>query len=649
MASRKEIDRLRQAANKRLVSKVPPEVVIPKGGIVQFATDPAGLGCDLYPRQGTLLKTMTLDIPNMTDFDYQVIEELTNGFVLDTDGFEYRGREGTPPDLFDRIEWCHSKGLSWFRNNVLVIGRRGSKNFCASIMVAWLVWKLVNLGNPQEHYQLPPDKPIRIFFVGTDLEAVKRNAFGDVVNMFRNAECFKPFLGASTTTMLTILTPAQLSSGARPGVDVGTIQIIATPTTATSGRGPAVICIVFDEIAHVQGAGSTADSIPVFNQMTPAAGQFETDALIIQISTPWEKTGQFYLSYCNTREVRPTDLKAANPNMFMVQQSSTGFYKDWDRAGQIPMWPGGETFRSGLRPKITQEFVDDEYRRDPESADTEYGGQFRANRHPYLTLVTIEAVFGPYQGVVLEHQSRGQLQGWYVAHGDPSRSNANFGFGIGHVEDDEHGYPNVIFDLLKVWLPSDFHNGVINYLDVNEEIFEYIKAFHLREVTFDQYSSVEPIQLLESRCRAAGLWWQPRIYERTATAAHNLRATEIFKTAVNAGLVHAPPHPLARAELEHLTREGDKIVAPTSGPVKTKDMADAMINVVYNLLHERTDEVFGALSGVRLRGSLPGGIPPRSEEKHPPDPHQQLSDFGRIRRRESGLYNPARGIHRKGR
>ena len=178
MTSPQEIRRLRKAASR----KKPPVFSLPQlelpGGIVQFATDPAGLGCDLYPRQGTLLKLMTLDVPNMTDFDYEVIEEFTNGFVLDTDGFEYRGREGTPPDLFERIEWCHSKSRSWFRNNVLVIGRRGSKNFCASIMVAWLVWKLVNFGDPQKHYQEPPDKPIQILFVGTDLDAVKRTLLG---------------------------------------------------------------------------------------------------------------------------------------------------------------------------------------------------------------------------------------------------------------------------------------------------------------------------------------------------------------------------------------------------------------------------------------------------------------------------------------
>ncbi|MBK5268520.1 MAG: hypothetical protein JJE47_13915 [Acidimicrobiia bacterium] len=548
----------------------------------------------------------------------------------------------------ERIDWCQQKGLSWFRHNVLVVGRRGSKNFCASIMVARLVWKLICYRDPQKHYQLPSGKPLRVLVVGPDLDSVKKNAFGDIVNLFRHAKSFQPYLGASTATMLSILTPAQLALGAQPGVDVGTIQIVAAATTATSGRGPAAIGIVFDEPAHVQGAGSTADSIAVFRQMTPAAGQFENDGLIIQISTPWEKVGQFYLSYCEGREVRPGDFKAAYPNTLMIQQASTGLYKDWERADQIPMWPGGPTYRGGLRPVITQEFVDEEYRRDPESADTEWGGQFRANRHPYLTVASIDRGFGPYQGVLLENKAHGYMHNRYVAHGDPSRSNANFGWAIGHVESDEFGHPHVVFDLLKAWLPGDYPNGVINYLEVNNEILEYITAFYLRVVTFDQYASAEPIQLLESRCRAAGMWWQPRIFERTATAAHNLRATEIFKTAWNAGLVHAPPHALARAELEHLTRHGDRIVAPTTGPVKTKDLADAMINVVYTLLHDRMDEVYAAFSGLQLRGSVQGGITPTPYVRDRGDPHQQLSNFGRdVRDRNLRSNNPARGLNRR--
>ncbi len=72
----------------------------------------------------------------------------------------------------------------------------------------------------------------------------------------------------------------------------------------------------------------------------------------------------------------------------------------------------------------------------------------------------------------------------------------------------------------------------------------------------------------------------------------------------------ATPHPFARAELEHLTRQGDRILAPTTGPVQTKDLADAIINVVYTLLHERMDDVYVAFWGVQLRGSVQGGIIP---------------------------------------
>ncbi len=102
MTSPQEIRKLKKAASQ----KNPPATAIPRpsepDGIVQFATDPEYLGCDLFPRQGTVLKMMTLDTANFTDFDFEVVGELMRGFVLDTDGFEYRGRAGIVPDLMER-------------------------------------------------------------------------------------------------------------------------------------------------------------------------------------------------------------------------------------------------------------------------------------------------------------------------------------------------------------------------------------------------------------------------------------------------------------------------------------------------------------------------------------------------------------------
>jgi len=145
---------------------------------------------------------------------------------------------------------------------------------------------------------------------------------------------------------------------------------------------------------------------------------------------------------------------------------------------------------------------------------------------------------------------------------------------------------------------TSFPGGTIDYLAVNEEIYSYVKKFSLRILTFDQYSSTQTIQDLQRRAHIEGLWCRPQIYERTATATQNHQGYELFKTVVNAGLLHAPPHDLARAELEHLTLKGDKVVAPGSGPVRTKDVADAMVNVVWTLLHEGSEEIFAGLAGL---------------------------------------------------
>jgi hypothetical protein len=300
-------------------------------------------------------------------------------------------------------------------------------------------------------------------------------------------------------------------------------------------------------------------------------------------------------------------------------------YVDHDRAGEIPMWPGGPHYRNGLKPKVTDDHIERQLELDPARARIEWYGQFGTVSDPYLDRDRIAVAFSPFQGRVLEQQTAGTFQWRYVGHADPSKSNANFGFAIGHVEEIDGG-PHVFFDKIHSWNPRDFPGGIIDYFDVNNDVYSDIQAFHLVEVTFDQYSSVQTIQDLQRRARLEGLHWNPRIYERTATADQNQKSYELFKTALNAGLIHFPPHDLARAELESLILKGEKVVAPSSGPITSKDVADALANVVWTLLHNRTDEIFSALSGLPLWGSQPGGL------LTPGSPHQQLSDFGRIQR-----------------
>ena len=141
---------------------------------------------------------------------------------------------------------------------------------------------------------------------------------------------------------------------------------------------------------------------------------------------------------------------------------------------------------------------------------------------------------------------------------------------------------------------------------------------------------------LRARVAGAGLPWRTTIDVRHASASQNWKAAEIFKTAINHGLVHAPPFELAQLELDGLQRTGQRIDHPSSGPVVTKDVADAMMNVVYTLLEERYDELFARLGGLRLRGTrlAPPGAPAPARPTSL-DPRAQLSAFGRAAARRA--------------
>ncbi len=171
-----------------------------------------------------------------------------------------------------------------------MLGRRGSKSFLAAIIVVWRLWNILALGDPQAHYRIPPNKKLIVHLFAADQTTLVRNGYGDVINLLQ-APCFEPYLGTSTSKMTSLLTPAQLARGARPGADVGNVQVVAAPTTSTAIRGPAVPVAWLDEFGHVNGAGSTADSVEIYTAAMPSLSQFTKD-WVTTVTPLGEQVGQ---------------------------------------------------------------------------------------------------------------------------------------------------------------------------------------------------------------------------------------------------------------------------------------------------------------------------------------------------------------------
>jgi len=654
MSKRSRIDRLARAQTAALgrIAGVPP-IELPD--IVTFVTSPQYLNRpNLYPKQALLLKVMSLDLDALTSYDHEVIAGWGGGFtaVGEPGDRRYEGAEGMPPDVLVRMEACLAEGRRWFREIVLVIGRRGSKGYLTALAAAYVVWHYLAHGNPQGHYGLEQTKRLTgMVFAGEHSQA-SDNLFRDLSRLVSSAPCFEPYVAATTKRALHLCTPRDLREGQRPARELASsasLVIDARPTTGLAGRGPAAFMTLFDELAHL-GVDTARSADELYEAAVPALDQFGVDGLIVQASSPASQLGKFYASYRAALALNDDDTPK-DPTMLTVQLPSWALYEDWELTnlpGGLSMLPDGPNFARIDKPALV---YGDAMRR-AEVANrsvfaVERRAQWRTSMNSFLDADVVDAVFAPHNGTVLAMQQHGRLGTEYVVHVDPAENRANFAIVVAHAgARDDRDLPHVIVDAIHVLEPADFADGRIDQVKGFQLIQRLIAAFAPVVVTFDQYQSALSIEMLRAWCDTQSLPRRPQIFEETATAPHNYRVASMFKSAAQLGLVHAPRHDLARLELLHLQEHDGKVDPPSFGPIRTADIADALFEVTTRLVGQDLDK-WHQLDNLPLGMSQAGGLPlagtsaPTAESLHWPGPS---GGTGMVRGR-SGRGMPARGRH----
>ena len=316
--------------------------------------------------------------------------------------------------------------------------------------------------------------------------------------------------------------------------EIATIFCKASSSVSTSGRGGTTIAIFYDEMAHMlAGTGSAKTGEEIYDAFQPSLDQFGPAGLTYLASSPFSKIGKFYDLYqqgritmdeYNAREgkmkistfaeeaaaqdidVDTDDLAAiAEPTFLIAQLPSWETYRDWDRSREIQVRPGRTRcfprWNSPVQFEPKEDGTPDEkvqyrrMRRNPDKFSVERGAQFATVQDAYLNEVMVDRMFAPPGWrPPLEQQHQGILAIRYRAHADPSRTNANFGFCIAHLEDappDEYGivWPHVIIDVLHVWKPEDFPDHTIDYVKVGEELDDYLIRFpSMTKMSYDQFN-----------------------------------------------------------------------------------------------------------------------------------------------------------------
>lgn len=698
-----------------LLSNLERSLVPQKVGIEEFAESSDYCGKTLYPGQLLMLKLFFL-------------EELTGEEEDTLDYWISGGRTGSEvavcPNIREKIAYLRDRNYDHFSEVVLVAGRRGSKGLVTGISMAKVMFDILSMDDPHRTLGIDVDKEIQFPCIAASETQAKINQYADFVSTIEGCAAFDKYVQKSLELEFKVATEADLrrmtaeaSKGRNLQRDTSKLRGMALAANSNTLRGIAAMASCMDEMAFMANGDDKSSASSVYKALKPSLDQFGRYAMMFCNSSPASKVGEFYDRHVEAMKPfdpnkMPGEDDNGTPLNFGIEFPSWLLYEGYKKSKHYPKkikkviqaspdWDPNELDEDGS-PLYSE---DDKLAiiaakameaANPESYKVERRGKFAEVVDSYLNPDMVDRVFkgipagySPEGIEILQPISANYGMGasnrfQYVAHLDPSSTTAGFGFALGHIEEFEDRYgemqKHVVFDIIKRWDPNHFPGKTIKWETVTKEVLGYIDIFRPYYVTFDQFQSHAPIQELRQKSQDLGIS-HVIIEEIFATGEKNWNRAEVFKTAINHGLVHAPmieEHPdveLASDELKFLqiirsTGRFPRVDKQDIGPVRTKDMADCMMvvvetligNVIAQQVRERAAKAvasFGSQGGYRLGGHEMGAQAHRQSNPAFAEAmgalaggrrgEQSLPGGGRVPWRAAIGGQSARGINRVGR
>ncbi|MDA4133538.1 MAG: hypothetical protein OK454_10525, partial [Thaumarchaeota archaeon] len=334
--------------------------------ILEYIEAPWGLAMRLYPAQRFLVK-LYYNLP-LDDRDKTIpISDMFNTTTL----YNFTEREYLTY-LFNEGRCNIGEQDHERRELVLASGRRAGKTTLSGIFASYEVYRLLNLHNPQEYYGLPNGNRIQIISVATDKDQAGL-LFNEVTTHLAKADYFKPFIANNTQSLINFRTPYDIekygpTARHQDGKFVSvygkaSLRVTFKSCIAKGLRGAGNIIVILDEVAHFQDKGqSSAEEI--YNAVTPSTAAFspknldtgmpiygsqtDTEARIILISSPLNRTGKFFELFHLAMSKQP-----GSENLLAIQ---------------APTWE--------INPTVPSSYYRSKFHADANVFMTEHGAQF---------------------------------------------------------------------------------------------------------------------------------------------------------------------------------------------------------------------------------------------------------------------------------
>lgn len=236
------------------------------------------------------------------------------------------------------------------------------------------------------------------------------------------------------------------------------MRIASFPCNSTAARGLPIFQLIFDELAHYRIEGPKADE-KIYSSLRPRQAQFP-GAKCLKISTPAAKQGLLW------------------------DEFSEGF--------QVPSRLTIQADTRTLNPVVPQEFIDKEYKRDPDNAEREFGAKFAEQVQGFFASC-IDALSNCFTLSANEDLPYSITNKYFAAidQSGLSATGDRWAFTIAHKDQQRD---KVMVDARRSWQTKD--------LDlILAEIALLCQVYRIKEVVIDRYAK----GFVEAAFKAKGL------------------------------------------------------------------------------------------------------------------------------------------------
>lgn len=326
---------------------------------IDFIEAPWGLGLGtvkgippLHPVQKILIKCYYgIELDNGINRNIKISDKFNREEI-------YRFNEAEYIDFLYNEGRCNIKEVTRaYVNMLMVCGRRSGKTTITAAIIAYEMYKLLNMYSPQEYYTIMPDSEIKMTCVSTSKRSASELFNMATGNMMRS-DFFKRFRREPTKETMEFQTQREVEKYGTARHSKASLLLRVAACSAKGLRGPSNALVGLDEMAHffeeekITGAASSDMSErAIYDAVTPSVANFTTpdghpDGKILCLSSPSTKSGKFYELYENS-------FKEDVDDWLMIQ---------------APTWE--------VNPSVPHQFLLGKYKDGPIVYNVEYGAQF---------------------------------------------------------------------------------------------------------------------------------------------------------------------------------------------------------------------------------------------------------------------------------